>query len=209
MRSSSSGPSARIHSLVFVLGLRLSIPDHGTIFFRFGVPVCPHAGGVGLCEYVIHLRWGVAFRFLSTETLAEVLWRLPKSLIDYIAVSGTMERNVLEYVDHLHEHFLYPCSINERGRYNVPSNPVEGYRLRYYVLRPREIRAYCPFSLSIASRCTSQASQSMSGRMGRTGQKQRQNNLEAIKKIVDVHTRCGAVVTREIYTVARPRIFLK
>lgn len=42
-----------------------------------------------------------------------------------------MERNVLEYVDHLHEHFLYPCSINERGRYNVPSNPVEGYRLRY------------------------------------------------------------------------------
>ena len=39
-----------------------------------------------------------------------------------------MERNVLEYVDHLHEHFLYPCSINLKGRYNVPSNPVEGYR---------------------------------------------------------------------------------
>ena len=39
-----------------------------------------------------------------------------------------MERNVLEYVDHLHEHFLYPCSINQKGRYNVPSNPVEGYR---------------------------------------------------------------------------------
>ena len=38
---------------------------------------------------------------------------------------------MLEYVDHLHEHFLYPCSINERGRYNVPSNPAEGYRLRY------------------------------------------------------------------------------
>ncbi|KAH8993845.1 enolase C-terminal domain-like protein [Lactarius hatsudake] len=72
---------------------------------KFGVPVCPHAGGVGLCEYVIHL-----------------------SLIDYIAVSGTMERNVLEYVDHLHEHFLYPCSVNQKGRYNVPSNPVEGYR---------------------------------------------------------------------------------
>ena len=50
------------------------------------------------------------------------------SLIDYIAVSGTMERNVLEFVDHLHEHFLYPCSINSKGRYNVPSNPVEGYR---------------------------------------------------------------------------------
>ncbi len=50
------------------------------------------------------------------------------SLIDYIAVSGTMERNVLEFVDHLHEHFLYPCSINKNGRYNVPSNAVEGYR---------------------------------------------------------------------------------
>ncbi|KAI9460262.1 enolase C-terminal domain-like protein [Lactarius psammicola] len=76
---------------------------------KFGVPVCPHAGGVGLCEYVIHL-----------------------SLIDYIAVSGTMERNVLEYVDHLHEHFLYPCSINQKGRYNVPSNPVEGYSIEMH-----------------------------------------------------------------------------
>ena len=50
------------------------------------------------------------------------------SLIDYIAISGTMERNVLEFVDHLHEHFLYPCSINKNGRYNVPSNAQEGYR---------------------------------------------------------------------------------
>jgi len=50
------------------------------------------------------------------------------SLIDYIAVSGTMERNVLEFVDHLHEHFLYPCSINAQGRYNVPDNAKEGYR---------------------------------------------------------------------------------
>lgn len=50
------------------------------------------------------------------------------SLIDYIAISGTMERNVLEFVDHLHEHFLYPCSINKNGRYNVPSNAKEGYR---------------------------------------------------------------------------------
>ncbi|KAI0049980.1 enolase C-terminal domain-like protein [Auriscalpium vulgare] len=76
---------------------------------KFGVPVCPHAGGVGLCEYVIHL-----------------------SLIDYIAVSGTMERNVLEFVDHLHEHFLNPCSINSRGRYNVPSNPLEGYSIEMH-----------------------------------------------------------------------------
>lgn len=56
------------------------------------------------------------------------------SLIDYISVSGTMERNVLEYVDHLHEHFVNPCSINDKGRYNVPNDPNEGYR---YVLSLR------------------------------------------------------------------------
>lgn len=50
------------------------------------------------------------------------------SAIDYIAISGTMERNVLEFADHLHEHFLYPSSINSKGRYNVPLNPAEGYR---------------------------------------------------------------------------------
>ena len=50
------------------------------------------------------------------------------SLIDYIAVSGSMERNVLEFVDHLHEHFLNPCSINKQGRYNVPDKTDEGYR---------------------------------------------------------------------------------
>jgi L-fuconate dehydratase len=49
-------------------------------------------------------------------------------LIDYICISGTMERNVLEFVDHLHEHFVTPCSINAHGRYNVPTNPDEGYR---------------------------------------------------------------------------------
>ncbi|KAK7466101.1 hypothetical protein VKT23_004826 [Stygiomarasmius scandens] len=76
---------------------------------KFGVPVCPHAGGVGLCEYVIHL-----------------------SLIDYIAVSGTMERNVLEFVDHLHEHFVTPCSINSKGRYNVPTNANEGYSIEMH-----------------------------------------------------------------------------
>jgi L-fuconate dehydratase len=76
---------------------------------KFGVPVCPHAGGVGLCEYVIHL-----------------------SLIDYIAISGTMERNVLEFVDHLHEHFKTPCTINQNGRYNVPLNPEEGYSIEMY-----------------------------------------------------------------------------
>jgi len=76
---------------------------------KFGVPVCPHAGGVGLCEYVIHL-----------------------SLIDFIAVSGNMDRNVLEFVDHLHEHFLYPVSINEQGRYNVPQEAKGGYSIEMY-----------------------------------------------------------------------------
>jgi len=73
---------------------------------KFGVPVCPHAGGVGLCEYVIHL-----------------------SLIDYICISGSMERNVLEYAEHLHEHFIYPVSINDKGRYHVPTNPDGGYSI--------------------------------------------------------------------------------
>lgn len=76
---------------------------------KFGIPVCPHAGGVGLCEYVIHL-----------------------SVIDFVCVSGSMERNVLEFVDHLHEHFLYPCSINAQGRYNVPENEKEGYSIEMY-----------------------------------------------------------------------------
>lgn len=76
---------------------------------KFGVPVCPHAGGVGLCEYVIHL-----------------------SLIDYICVSGNMDRNVLEFVDHLHENFLYPVSINDQGRYNVPEDPKGGYSIEMF-----------------------------------------------------------------------------
>ena len=61
---------------------------------------------MGLCEYVIHL-----------------------SVIDYVVVSGSMERNVLEFVDHLHEHFVTPCSINSNGRYNVPTIPTEGYSI--------------------------------------------------------------------------------
>ncbi|GAA6063141.1 hypothetical protein JCM10212_001189 [Sporobolomyces blumeae] len=76
---------------------------------KAGVPVCPHAGGVGLCEYVIHL-----------------------SIIDYLCVSGSNDRNVLEFVDHLHEHFVYPCSINSLGHYNVPSNPEEGYSMAMF-----------------------------------------------------------------------------
>ncbi|KAG8894565.1 hypothetical protein FRB99_001135, partial [Tulasnella sp. 403] len=76
---------------------------------KFGVPVCPHAGGVGLCEHALHL-----------------------SLIDYIVISGTMERNVLEYVTHLHENFVYPCTVNSRARYNVPNDPNEGYSIQMH-----------------------------------------------------------------------------
>ncbi|GAA5908317.1 hypothetical protein JCM6882_006800 [Rhodosporidiobolus microsporus] len=76
---------------------------------KFGIPVCPHAGGVGLCNMVIHL-----------------------SIIDYLCVSGTNDRNVLEFVDHLHEHFPYPPSINKHGAYNIPLNPLEGYSIEMH-----------------------------------------------------------------------------
>jgi L-fuconate dehydratase len=70
---------------------------------KFDIPVVPHAGGVGLCEYVQHL-----------------------SLIDYICVSATIENRVLEYVDHLHEHFEYPVVI-KHGSYVAPLDP--GYSI--------------------------------------------------------------------------------
>jgi L-fuconate dehydratase len=66
---------------------------------KFGVPVCPHAGGVGLCELVQHL-----------------------SVFDYVAVSGSLDGRVTEYVDHLHEHFTDPCIV-EDGAYRLPSLP--------------------------------------------------------------------------------------
>lgn len=66
---------------------------------KFGVPVCPHAGGVGLCEYVQHL-----------------------SLFDYIAVSASLDNRVAEYVDHLHEHFVAPVVMNG-DRYMPPTVP--------------------------------------------------------------------------------------
>lgn len=70
---------------------------------KFGVPVCPHAGGVGLCEYVQHL-----------------------SIFDYIAVTGSLENRVIEFVDHLHEHFLDPVTMRS-GRYLAPTRP--GYSI--------------------------------------------------------------------------------
>lgn len=66
-------------------------------------PVCPHAGGVGLCEYVNHL-----------------------SLIDYCCISGSLEDRVTEFVDHLHEHFVDPCVV-KGGRYQAPRLP--GYSI--------------------------------------------------------------------------------
>jgi L-fuconate dehydratase len=66
---------------------------------KYGLPVWPHAGGVGLCEYVQHL-----------------------SMIDYVAVSGTIEGRVIEFVDHLHEHFIEPCVIKDAA-YMPPKMP--------------------------------------------------------------------------------------
>jgi L-fuconate dehydratase len=80
---------------------------------KFGVPVCPHAGGVGLCEYVQHL-----------------------SIFDYIAVSGCLENRVCEYVDHLHEHFVEPVRI-EGGRYVAPTQP--GYSIE---MKPASLDEY-------------------------------------------------------------------
>lgn len=66
---------------------------------KFGIPVCPHAGGVGLCEYVQHL-----------------------SMIDYVCVSGELEDRITEYSDHLHEHFQFPVRM-QAGRYMPPTAP--------------------------------------------------------------------------------------
>ena len=80
---------------------------------KFGLPVWPHAGGVGLCEYVQHL-----------------------SMIDFVAISGTKDGRVIEYVDHLHEHFLEPCVI-ENAAYMPPKLP--GFSIE---MKPESIREY-------------------------------------------------------------------
>ena len=80
---------------------------------KFGKPVCPHAGGVGLCEYVQHL-----------------------SIFDYISVSGSLENRVCEYVDHLHEHFVDPCVVSN-ARYSLPFRP--GYSID---MKPDSIAEY-------------------------------------------------------------------
>ena len=80
---------------------------------KFGIPVCPHAGGVGLCEYVQHL-----------------------SMFDFVCVSGSMENRIIEYVDHLHEHFVEPVVIRG-GRYMPPAAP--GYSI---TMRAESLDAY-------------------------------------------------------------------
>lgn len=84
--------ACRIGGLNEVLGVLLMAA-------KFGLPVWPHAGGVGLCEYVQHL-----------------------SMIDYVAVSGAKEGRVIEFVDHLHEHFVDPCVIRDAA-YMPPALP--------------------------------------------------------------------------------------
>src|SRR5438552_247656 len=80
---------------------------------KFGIPVCPHAGGVGLCEYVQHL-----------------------AMFDYIAVSASLENRVVEYVDHLHEHFVDPVVVRD-GRYLAPTAP--GYSIE---MKPESRETY-------------------------------------------------------------------
>jgi L-fuconate dehydratase len=80
---------------------------------KFGIPVCPHAGGVGLCEYVQHL-----------------------AIFDYICVSASLEDRVVEYVDHLHEHFVHPVVVRD-GHYMPPTAP--GYSI---TMKPESIATY-------------------------------------------------------------------
>jgi L-fuconate dehydratase len=80
---------------------------------RFDIPVCPHAGGVGLSEYVQHL-----------------------SLVDYIALGGDLSDRVIEYVDELHEHFVAPAVIRN-GRYVAPETP--GYSIE---MHPESLEEY-------------------------------------------------------------------
>ena len=80
---------------------------------KYKLPVCPHAGGVGLCEYVQHL-----------------------SMIDYLCIAGTREGRVIEYVDHLHEHFIEPCVIRNAA-YMPPTLP--GFSIE---MKPESLRDY-------------------------------------------------------------------
>ena len=80
---------------------------------KYGIPVCPHAGGVGLCEYVQHI-----------------------SIFDYISVSGSLHGRRIEYVDHLHEHFIDPVLVRN-ARYMPPTAP--GYSI---TMKPESLARY-------------------------------------------------------------------
>jgi L-fuconate dehydratase len=91
--------SARLASVNEILAVYLMAK-------KFDIPVCPHAGGVGLCELVQHL-----------------------SIFDYVAVSGSLDNRVAEYVDHLHEHFVDPCVV-DGAHYVLPEAPGYSAQLR-------------------------------------------------------------------------------
>jgi L-fuconate dehydratase len=80
---------------------------------KFGIPACPHAGGVGLCEYAQHV-----------------------SMFDYVAVGGSLDGRVCEFVDHLHEHFVDPVRVVD-GRYVAPTAP--GYSIE---IRPESLTTF-------------------------------------------------------------------
>jgi L-fuconate dehydratase len=85
------------------------VPENVAILLlaaKFGLPVCPHAGGVGLCELVQHL-----------------------AMFDFVAISGAQTGRAIEYVDHLHEHFTDPAVV-VGARYQAPSAPGFSARLR-------------------------------------------------------------------------------
>lgn len=80
---------------------------------KYNIPVCPHAGGVGLCEYVQHL-----------------------SMVDYIWFSASLENRMIEYVDHIHEHFIDPVCI-KNGAYIPPVRP--GFSIE---MKPESVKRY-------------------------------------------------------------------
>ncbi|HEU6456472.1 MAG TPA: L-fuconate dehydratase [Roseateles sp.] len=98
--------SCRLGGVNEVLAVMLMAAKHD-------LPVCPHAGGVGLCEYVQHL-----------------------SMIDYLCIAGTREGRVIEYVDHLHEHFIDPCVVRGAA-YMPPTAP--GFSI---TMKPASLERY-------------------------------------------------------------------
>jgi L-fuconate dehydratase len=80
---------------------------------KFGIPVCPHAGGIGLCQHVQHF-----------------------SMFDYLRVSGRHDDRMIEYAGHLHEHFVTPLDVRG-GRYIAPTDPGFGLEMK-----PGSVRDY-------------------------------------------------------------------